>query len=391
MQTRVAPGRIAPRSDAAQADTKPADFPSRSCEVSWPTGAAEVQLGAQRLKRPAAEPRHIVLIGDTGCRMKASDQAFQDCNDATRWPYASVVRSAAAVAPDLVIHLGDLHYRESPCPADRPGCAGSPWGYGQDAWEADFFRPTAPLLAGAPWVFVRGNHESCSRAGLGWFRYFDARPWSAQAACLTPAQDAAAEFTEPYALPLSADTQLIVFDSAYAAGKAYPAGNAVAARYAAQLQRVRELAGTKPHNFFLNHHPVLGFGGSASGQPKPGHAGLHSVMVAQHPARLYADGVDAVLNGHVHLFQALGFSSPHPATLVLGNSGSAMEGRVDAAAALRAQPAPGAVLESYATQAGFGFAVLDREGDGWRLTEHDTQGRALATCTLRGAKLKCDP
>jgi hypothetical protein len=113
-------------------------------------------------------------------------------------------------------------------------------------------------------------------------------------------------------------------------------------------------------------------------------------MVAAHPARLYADGVDAVLNGHVHLFQALGFSSPHPATLVLGNSGSAMEGRVDAAAALRAQPAPGAVVDTFATQGGFGFASLDREGDGWRLTEHDTQGRALATCTLRDAKLKCD-
>jgi hypothetical protein len=390
MQTRAAPGRVAPRSDAAQPDTQPADFPSRSCEVAWPTGAAEVQLGEQRLKRPAAEPRHIVLIGDTGCRMKASEQAFQDCNDAARWPYASVVRSAAAVAPDLVIHLGDLHYRESPCPADRPGCAGSPWGYGQDAWEADFFRPSLPLLAAAPWVFVRGNHESCGRAGVGWFRYFDARPWSAQAACVMPAQDAAAEFTEPYTVALSADTQLIVFDSAYAAGKAYPAGDPVAARYAAQLQRVRELARAKPHNFFLNHHPVLGFSGSASGQPKPGHAGLHSVMVAAHPARLYADGVDAVLNGHVHLFQALGFSSPHPATLVLGNSGSAMEGRVDAAAALRAQPAPGAVVDTFATQGGFGFASLDREGDGWRLTEHDTQGRALATCTLRDAKLKCD-
>jgi hypothetical protein len=286
MQTRAAPGRVAPRSDAVQADTKPADFPSRSCEVAWPAGAAEVQLGAQHLKRPAAEPRRIVLIGDTGCRMKASELAFQDCNDAERWPFARVARRAAAMAPDLVIHLGDLHYRESPCPVDKPGCAGSPWGYGDDAWAADLFRPAAPLLAAAPWVFVRGNHESCSRAGAGWFRYLDARPWSAQAACVTPQHDAAAEFTEPYAVALSADTQLIVFDSAFAAGKAYPAGHPVAARYAAQLQRVEALARNKAHSFFLNHHPVLAFGGSASGQPKPGHAGLLSVMAAAHPARL---------------------------------------------------------------------------------------------------------
>jgi len=389
MQTRAAPGRVAPRGDAVQADAKPADFPSRSCEVAWPAGAAQVQSGAQVLKRPAAEPRRIVLVGDTGCRMKASEQAFQDCNDPERWPWASVARSAAAKVPDLVIHLGDLHYRESPCPADKPGCAGSPWGYGQDAWEADLFRPAAPLLAAAPWVFVRGNHESCSRAGAGWFRYLDARPWSAPAACVSAPNDLAADFTEPYAVALSADSQLIVFDSAYSAGKAYPVGSPVAARYAAQLQRVSELARNKAHNFFLNHHPVLAFGGSASGQPKPGSAGLLSVMAAVHPARLYAEGVDVVLNGHVHLFQALGFASGHPATLDLGNSGSAMEGRVDAALALRAQPAPGAVVEAYATQDGFGFATLDREADGWRLTEYDTQGHALAVCTLRGAKLAC--
>ena len=40
--------------------------------------------------------------------------------------------------PDLVIHVGDYHYRESPCADGNEGCAGSPWGYGFDAWQADF-------------------------------------------------------------------------------------------------------------------------------------------------------------------------------------------------------------------------------------------------------------
>ena len=30
-------------------------------------------------------------------------------------------------------------------------------------------QPAAELLATAPWVVARGNHELCSRAGLGWF------------------------------------------------------------------------------------------------------------------------------------------------------------------------------------------------------------------------------
>lgn len=389
MQTRAAPGEVAPRLDGAQPESKTAVFTKRSCEAPWPAAAAAIQIGARRIQRPAPMLRHIVLIGDSGCRLKASESAFQGCNDASRWPFAAIAERAAAGAPDLVIHLGDLHYRESPCPASRPDCAGSPWGYGQDTWEADLFQPAAALLAAAPWVFVRGNHESCSRAGVGWFRYLDARARLPKGNCERPQDDAASEFTEPYVVALSADTQLIVFDSSFAAAKAYPADHPVALRYAAQLRRVAELAQTKPHNFFLNHHPVLAYGGSDSGQPKPGHAGLLSVMATVHPQRLYAAGVDVVLNGHVHLFEALGFASGHPATLVMGNAGSMMEGHVDAAAALRQQPAPGARVQVYATQPGFGYATLDREGEGWLLTEHDPGGRPLTTCQLRGSWLGC--
>ena len=52
--------------------------------------------------------------------------------------------------PDLVIHVGDYHYRENACPKDIAGCRDSPWGYGWDAWDADFFVPARPLLAAAP-------------------------------------------------------------------------------------------------------------------------------------------------------------------------------------------------------------------------------------------------
>ena len=136
-----------------------ADF----CEFSLDTR----YLPGMRSSEVLAQIKRIVLIGDTGCRMKASENAFQACNDSVKWPFAQVAQSAAALQPDLVIHVGDIHYRESPCPAGNAGCANSPWGYGFDAWQADLFEPAKPLLAAAPWVFVRGNHESCSRAGQG--------------------------------------------------------------------------------------------------------------------------------------------------------------------------------------------------------------------------------
>jgi 3',5'-cyclic AMP phosphodiesterase CpdA len=396
MRTRAAPAVLPARTLGAQPDSKASVFDLRSCEATWPASVARLQVvpageraAAQLLLQPRPEPQHIVLIGDTGCRMKQSENAFQDCLDPQQWPFAAIAQAAAAQQPDLVVHVGDIHYRESPCPPGRAGCAGSPWGYGADVWQADLFQPAAPLLAAAPWVFVRGNHESCSRAGLGWFRFVDAAPWAAPRTCEDPAQDSQGDFSEPYAVALSADTQLIVFDSSFAAGRAYAPESPVFQRYAAQLRRVAALAATKPHNFFLNHHPVLGFAGSADGAVKPGNAALLSVMAAAHPERLYADGVNVVMNGHVHLFEALGFASAHPATLVLGNSGSQMEGRVASQAALAAQPAPGAQVQSFATQAGFGFATLDRAGDLWRLSEWDVSGQRLLSCTIRGSRLSC--
>ena len=391
MRTRSQPATIPARTGGAQAEVKPAEFAQRSCEVAVPAGASELQIGRVSLPPPPTQIERIVLVGDTGCRMKQSENAFHDCNDPARWPFAAIARSAASLKPDLVIHVGDLHYRESPCPPGRPGCAGSPWGYGLDTWEADFFRPAAPLVAAAPWLFVRGNHESCSRAGVGWHRLFDGRGWAQNLSCQDPQQDRDGDFTEPFALPISADTQLIVFDSSFASGRAYQAQDAVFKRYASQLARVEQLAAAKPHSIFLNHHPVLGFAGSQSGAPKPGNAGLMSVMQAAAPTRLYAQGIDLVLNGHVHLFEALGFASSHPSTVVLGNSGSAMEGFIAEAAALRSQPAPGAIVQSFATHSGFGFATLDRRPTGWSLTAWSVDGQVLKRCEIEGQRLHCGP
>ena len=83
------------------------------------------------------------------------------------------------------------------------GCAGSPWGYGWDAWDADLFTPARPLLAAAPWIVVRGNHESCNRAGQGWWRFLDPRPLVPGRDCNDPANDGIGDFSDPYAIPFA--------------------------------------------------------------------------------------------------------------------------------------------------------------------------------------------
>jgi RsmE family RNA methyltransferase len=122
-----------------------------------------------------AAPKRVVILGDTGCRIVSNFGIFQSCDDPIAWPFERVANAAAAAQPDLVIHVGDFHYREGPCDLAHPGCYRSPWGYGYDAWRADFFQPARRLLAAAPWIVIRGNHESCNRAGQGWWRFLDPR------------------------------------------------------------------------------------------------------------------------------------------------------------------------------------------------------------------------
>lgn len=397
MQVRAAPATVPARSDAAQKDAKPAVFDVLTCEAAWPVGARSASVGGMAVPAPRTELRRITIVADTGCRMKASEDAFQACNDAQKWPWAQVAQSAAATAPDLVLHIGDIHYRESPCPAGNAGCAGAVWGYGYDAWQADFFAPAKPLLAAAPWVFVRGNHESCFRAGQGWFRFIDAQPWSEVRSCNDPANDLDADYSAPYAVSLGPEAQLIVFDSSKASGKAIGPQDPAYAKYAANLRTVEALATQKPESFFSSHHPLLAFapnkaeGNKNANLAKPaGTAGLLSVFSTLLPTRLFPAGISTALHGHLHVFEAMGFSSAHPASVVLGNSGSSNEGVPPLALPPGSAPFPGALVEDYASRAEYGFATLERKPSGeWLLTEYSVQGLPVIACTLVGGKSRC--
>lgn len=390
MTERSAPAELAPPPGNKQPLGKPTSFTLRACEAPWPDGAASVQVGGITLRAPATELRRIVVMGDTGCRLKASERDFQACNDAFRWPFPRVLARALALQPDLVIHVGDYHYRESPCPAGMAGCANSPWGYGDDAWQADFFAPAQALLAAAPWVFVRGNHEACARAGQGWLRYLDAQPGPARA-CEPAAAGGvnAGDFTAPFAVPLSPRSQLIVFDSAEVGSAAPPPASAAWAQWRRQLDDVTQLAAQRAQSLFLSHHPSLAFNPSPTGRPGLVRSGLTPLLQDAFGPRLLPPGVQATLHGHLHIHQALGFASNHPASLVIGNGGSAASGRIDAAAALAMEPLRGARPETFHTHTDFGFTLLSATPQGWRLQAYDTLGQPLSTCALAGQKLRC--
>ena len=109
-------------------DSKPSVFAVTTCEALVPAHARRATIAGRRLPLPSALIRRIVVIGDTGCRVKKSDGAFQACKDPRAYPFAEVAAAAAAWKPDLVVHVGDFLYRETACPPSQAACADTPLG-----------------------------------------------------------------------------------------------------------------------------------------------------------------------------------------------------------------------------------------------------------------------
>ena len=380
---------------SAAADSKPSSFPLNTCEYPLPGNIMRASVGDLRLPLPKASPQRIVVIGDSGCRLKKADNAWQDCSDADAWPFAQVARVAASFNPDLVLHVGDYHYRENACQPGAAGCQGSPWGYGWDAWAADLFEPAAPLLAAAPWIVARGNHEECARAGQGWFRFLDPRPYDTGRSCNDSAKDGDADYSEPYGVPLGPDAQVIVFDSARAGRARLDPASAkdapVFAKYRAQFLRVGELA-AKPGvlSLFTNHHPILGLTPKDATSLFGGNGALLSVMSAVNGTAYYPPGIQVALHGHTHLFEAISFASDHPATFLSGNGGDNVDKALPDPLPADSSPADGVTIEQIAQSNTFGFLVLDRGQEDWIFKAYRRDGTLMTTCPLNQGKLSCD-
>ena len=90
-------------------------FPVRVCAIAIPGEAKEAAIADRPLRLPGARVNRLLLIGDTGCRLHPL--VLQNCNVLGEWPFRLVADEAAETQPDIVLHLGDLIYRELACPS----------------------------------------------------------------------------------------------------------------------------------------------------------------------------------------------------------------------------------------------------------------------------------
>ncbi len=299
---------------------------------------------------------------------------MQACDDPRQWPFALVSRRAAEKKPDLVLHVGDYYYRETPCPAGVAGCAGSPHGDNWTAWDADFFAPATPLLSASPWVVVRGNHESCARGGLGWFRLLDA----ADAPLACPASSA------PFKVRMGR-VNLYVTDSADTEDTSAPKD--AVQRFSAQLDAFGEDL-RKGQGWILTHRPVWGLAPVAKlGPIGPVTIGINKTEQEAVRGRDLA-GVQMIVAGHIHHFASYDFGPGRPSQLIVGTGGDVGDAGDTPKPVSRSVTIDGLEAASFGFEQ-YGYLLLDKAGADWVGAFRDLDDRLVATCRVHERQLSC--
>lgn len=356
-------------------------FTDKVCQAEMPAGTTEASVPGHRLPLASKELRRIALLGDTGCANKKG----QDCNDpnanAKGWPFAKVASSIASKhQPDVIIHLGDILYRhfKSDC---QEGCSAG--------IDADFFTPAAPMLAAAPLVMVRGNHEGYDNNDcVGWFRYFAVGP------ALRPGvTDCTSEerFTSPYSIDLTAHQKLIILDTSFAPDKQCelePKSECVE-KYREAFEKANELA-TRPA-WLISHVPLWDVAGGKGIEGGPNK--LELALVGQ---RL-SPNLRMVISGHLHQFEYLSFEPTAttlvPAQLILGNGGTYMSDAIPVMPGTAVDDVR--VKEGYA-ESRFGYGVIQLENnerssaDPKSIKIKKVDGSPDKTCSLHRYELQCN-
>jgi len=398
------------------------NFADRVCDarVDSPSSAVTAYFALTRgrlsVPLPLANPCKIVVVGDTGLRIKSTNDGwckedmgkpetlysaktcpaenmtaeydptkvsglFQSASKSidpasNGWVWDKVAAEASwevrkAQGKAVVLHVGDYTYRHEACPMPFPTeltpeqeetrrvfgdctAVADHWGDTSEGWVADFFQPAVPLLRAAPWVVLRGNHETCKRGGMGWFRYLEPRPAdSATFPGATSNHPWCVTETPPYSVDFL-EEQWLVIDSSDVSNEDV------------SIDKTPEQAFSAEDAEAIAGKPVLPLGAKCEGEDSgkadlwmvsglldlvhPGKrhwiavhrpvSGLTFESVKNAPNQLYSfqcelantmnlanitiDNVPAIVSGHVHYFQLVQYQEG-TAQIAVGNSGTQLK------------------------------------------------------------------
>lgn len=334
------------------------DFPNRVCEHIDKRDIASARLGENLFPLSPTDPRGILVIGDTGCRLKKGDP-IQRCTNPEEWPFKTVAASMAEKEADLAIHLGDYHYREMECP--DPAKCGSVYGNNWLTWEADFFAPGRSMLNAHPFVFVRGNHEKCGRAWVGYLRYLALHPIRTPYMC---------DNFYPATVVGFDSLQLALIDSSTRNRSDYTWDRLRAMR--AQFQGV--LPQLDRETWLLTHTPLWGYGNTKNEREAMGT--LESIQ-REAFGDMLPRLVSAVVAGDIHFAQIVS-TDGNPVQITFGNGGVALYA-TPSGLHENLEVGNGVTGDLFGYQ-DFGFGFIDRNLPGVPVTLFDRNGVSVVQC-----------
>jgi hypothetical protein len=320
------------------------------------------------------ENLRIVVLGDSGCRLKEGRHGdeFQNCQDPQQWPFPQVMKQVARERADVIMHLGDYHYREQ-CSKGKP-CEkmSRAIGYGWSPWLKDFFEPAAPTFPLAPWLLVRGNHEDCKRAYQGYFHLLANEDLS----------DHCSGYEEPDIIRLK-DLVIVNLDTSEVPDAVDPSAEN-AELWSKRLKEIEaKVDATGVKNVWLvSHKPVYGLVKLGSGL-----APVNPNLKKYFDASGLKAKIQLLFAGHVHLSQMIK-AKEAPLQFVLGNGGT----QLDEIGAITPEELTAMGLESVHTgSAGFGYAVLSRDpkSQTWVAEFKNEWGKLTSKCTLQKGTATC--
>ncbi|MBF0427374.1 MAG: metallophosphoesterase [Magnetococcales bacterium] len=317
------------------------EMPITLCEAAFPFATKHQPQGETwnvtdkggkqykvQLPTVGQSPDKALILGDTGCRGTKAQTCASD------WPFPTAIAQQMSDflkkqdKPSVIIHVGDFKYRGK---TDDTGKS-LKW----DNWKADLFTPMfggkdgPNLLAMAPWVVTRGNHELCKTMGNngdGWFYLLDPTSPvagdSQQQIKDNSCQGVADGMTRPYRLDFANGLTLVVTDTA----GLFEGKDVCQADKQTLVNGYKEMAqnfkGSKQSAWLVSHKPIWSVLGGC-GKPSFGNATPQAALEALDHHAL-PENFKLSLAGHKHLYTSLDINPKEDhrrmLELVAGNGG----------------------------------------------------------------------
>lgn len=377
----------------------PAGFETvRVCEGDIDATMTDMSVGGISLPTPSMAPQNVAVIGDTGCRVKGRD--VQNCTgygSGDAWNFKGMAATVAAAKPDLLIHVGDMHYREYTAHCGQ-NCVPANIGYSWQSWKVDYFDPSASLFETAPMIPVRGNHEDCTRAWNGWFFLLDPHPitlsvWPNSCPTTGSNQNDGSNwyYTLPYIVAFQ-NFQVVVMDTSYIGDDYGPTPDQLAAaQYTAEFDVANSFAaaGDTLPAILATHRPIWAVASFDShGVPS---AAMTDLTLQYALGKTRAGGLinnfDMTVAGHIHLAQKLGFNDGRPTQFVFGNSGTKRDPALGQNGVLSSKTKAalarlGAPESAFYWSYDFDFGMIQPQAAAWNVSYRNIKGGQMTSFTV---------